>query len=214
MKKSSKLSIVGIVIFLIVATIIAINSGTNKNNSRVTKFDAEFRGEMPTPTIETNSETNSETNNETSNETNNETNSNITLTLSSDKGTVVPKPKPTLPTEIVADDTQESQTGENNMANTNLSNKEQNLVDKAKTMLTELRQNLKADDIKLVSIKSQEWSDGSLGCPEPGGMYIQMITSGYIIILEADNSLYQFNTDTRQTVKLCLIDGVDANKVK
>jgi len=209
MKKANKLSIVGIVIFLIVATIIAISSQGNQNNKRATKFDTGASGEIPTLIIEPTNET-----------SNDETNGNTTLILSSDKATVLPKPTATLitevvETEIVADDSAQAQIGENSVTNINVSSEQQKLVDKAKTMLTDLRKNknLKPSDVKLVSIESREWPNGALGCPEPGAMYIQMITSGYVIILEADNTQYQFNTDTRQSVKLCLIDNVEASSV-
>ncbi|MDQ3328852.1 MAG: hypothetical protein M3506_10065, partial [Chloroflexota bacterium] len=37
-----------------------------------------------------------------------------------------------------------------------------------------------AEDAVVVSITAQEWPDSALGCPEPGMMYQQVITPGYL----------------------------------
>ena len=36
-------------------------------------------------------------------------------------------------------------------------------------------------DLKLLSSEQSQWSDSSLGCPQPGVMYAQVITSGYVL---------------------------------
>lgn len=41
-------------------------------------------------------------------------------------------------------------------------------------------------DVTLVSSQEQEFSDSSLGCPEPGMSYLQALTSGHQVIVEAD----------------------------
>ena len=51
-----------------------------------------------------------------------------------------------------------------------------------------------ADDITVVSTEEVEWSDTSLGCPEPDGMYAQMITPGYLIVLETDGETYKYHS--------------------
>ncbi|WP_052665022.1 hypothetical protein [Nitriliruptor alkaliphilus] len=38
-------------------------------------------------------------------------------------------------------------------------------------------------DIEVVSAEEVTWSDGSLGCPEPDGMYTQALVPGYRIVL-------------------------------
>ena len=38
-----------------------------------------------------------------------------------------------------------------------------------------------SDEITVVSTEEVEWSDTSLGCPEPDGDVRQMITPGYLI---------------------------------
>jgi hypothetical protein len=42
------------------------------------------------------------------------------------------------------------------------------------------------EDIQVVSAERVTWSDGALGCPQPGEMYSQALVEGYRIILEVD----------------------------
>ena len=51
-----------------------------------------------------------------------------------------------------------------------------------------------SDEINVVSTEEMEWSDTSLGCPEPDGMYAQMITPGYLIVLETGGESYKYHT--------------------
>ena len=54
--------------------------------------------------------------------------------------------------------------------------------------------NTAAEEITVVSTEEMEWSDTSLGCPEPDGMYAQMITPGYLIVLETGGESYKYHT--------------------
>ena len=62
------------------------------------------------------------------------------------------------------------------------------------------------DVITLHSAKPVEWSDSSLGCPEPDTMYAQVITPGYQIVLSVDEHLYSYHTDDNDQVRYCLND--------
>lgn len=62
---------------------------------------------------------------------------------------------------------------------------------------------ISVDEIKLVSMEAVEWSDASLGCPQEGFMYAQVITPGYLMILEAQGEQYEYHTDTTTNVVLC-----------
>ncbi|MXX27541.1 MAG: hypothetical protein F4Z82_19095 [Caldilineaceae bacterium SB0668_bin_21] len=53
-----------------------------------------------------------------------------------------------------------------------------------------------SDEITVLSTEEVEWSDTSLGCPEPDGMYAQMITPGYLIVLETGGDSYKYHTST------------------
>ena len=70
------------------------------------------------------------------------------------------------------------------------------------------RTGLAAEAIQLVSVEPVEWSDASLGCPQPGMMYAQVITPGYRVVLEAEKQEYEYHTDTGRYVVLCGEDGL------
>jgi hypothetical protein len=58
-------------------------------------------------------------------------------------------------------------------------------------------------DVSVVSAAETEWRDSSLGCPKPGVNYLQVITPGYKITLEAQGKRYEYHTDTKQRVVRC-----------
>jgi hypothetical protein len=57
--------------------------------------------------------------------------------------------------------------------------------------------------VRLVSIESVSWPDASLGCPQPGQSYAEIIVPGYRIILEVGRHEYPYHTDTRDNFILC-----------
>ena len=65
------------------------------------------------------------------------------------------------------------------------------------------RLGVKENEISLVSVEAVTWNDSSLGCPEKGMMYIQVLTPGYRIILEVSGKQYDYRTDDRGYFKLC-----------
>ena len=71
---------------------------------------------------------------------------------------------------------------------------------------------VESDEITVVSTEGVEWSDTSLGCPEPDGMYAQMITPGYLIVLESGGNTYDYHTGTDPEGPLvqCTEDGTPA----
>jgi len=62
---------------------------------------------------------------------------------------------------------------------------------------------LAPEAIRLVSVEAVEWSDTSLGCPQPGMMYAQVITPGFLVVLEANGKQYAYHTDADRFVVLC-----------
>jgi hypothetical protein len=63
-----------------------------------------------------------------------------------------------------------------------------------------------AEEIILVSMEAVDWSDSSLGCPQEGFMYAQVITPGYLIELEAAGEPFEYHTDLEgNSVVLCKI---------
>lgn len=62
---------------------------------------------------------------------------------------------------------------------------------------------LSAGQITVVAVEAVDWNDSSLGCPQEGFMYAQVITPGYLIKLEAQGQPYEYHTDQGKTVVLC-----------
>jgi hypothetical protein len=65
------------------------------------------------------------------------------------------------------------------------------------------RLGLAPEAIRLVSAEAVKWSDASLGCPQPGMMYAQVITPGFRVLLEAGGKEYEYHTDQGRFVVLC-----------
>jgi hypothetical protein len=58
-------------------------------------------------------------------------------------------------------------------------------------------------DVRVVRSEGREWPDGGLGCPRPGEFYIQVITPGYLLLLQAGGRQYEYHTDSEQRFALC-----------
>ena len=59
------------------------------------------------------------------------------------------------------------------------------------------------DKLKVSSVETVTWLDGSLGCPEPDLMYTQALVAGYRIRIEAGGKTLDYHADKRGTVVLC-----------
>ena len=57
--------------------------------------------------------------------------------------------------------------------------------------------------INFIQAISATSSDSSLGCPQPGMAYSQVLTPGYLIQLQTDNRVYEYHTDADQLVVFC-----------
>jgi hypothetical protein len=58
--------------------------------------------------------------------------------------------------------------------------------------------------ISVVSVEATEWPDSSLGCPQPGRAYMQVITPGWTIRLTLDGQTYEYHANSNGTaVVLC-----------
>ncbi len=62
------------------------------------------------------------------------------------------------------------------------------------------RANVSADAITVKSVEPMEWRDSSLGCPQEGMMYMQVITPGYLIVLEMNGITYEYHTSYNNIV--------------
>jgi hypothetical protein len=56
------------------------------------------------------------------------------------------------------------------------------------------------EEPSVASVQAVEWSDTSLGCPQPDMMYAQVITPGYRIVLAAEGQLYVYHATASRAV--------------
>jgi hypothetical protein len=65
------------------------------------------------------------------------------------------------------------------------------------------RLNVSLDQIQVLDVQSRDWPDSSLGCPQPGTTYAQVITPGYLTMLGNGQRRYEYHTDRTTRVTLC-----------
>lgn len=56
---------------------------------------------------------------------------------------------------------------------------------------------------RLVRDQAMTWSDGSLGCPQPGEVYPQVLVPGYWIVFHAAGRDFDYRVDDRGRFRLC-----------
>jgi hypothetical protein len=78
----------------------------------------------------------------------------------------------------------------------------QNWIDHAQEDLAR-RLGIATTEIELVSYESKEWSDSSLGCPQPDMKYAQVPQDGFLIILAAGDSSYNYHGGGSRPPFLC-----------
>lgn len=76
------------------------------------------------------------------------------------------------------------------------------LIEMAKEDLAQ-RLSVTATSINLMEIEEVEWSDSSLGCPQPGMEYLQVITPGYRILLESNGSQHEYHSNRDAHLVYC-----------
>jgi hypothetical protein len=58
-------------------------------------------------------------------------------------------------------------------------------------------------EIKVVRAEAVVWNDGSLGCPKPGEVYIQILMNGYWVIVQVEGVEYDYRVSDSGHFKLC-----------
>ena len=78
----------------------------------------------------------------------------------------------------------------------------QPLVDQA---VADLASRLKIDASKIdtVSAQAMSWPDGSLGCPQPGMVYTQVMVDGSLIQLSVNGMAYSYHSGGSRAPFLC-----------
>ena len=78
----------------------------------------------------------------------------------------------------------------------------QNLINKATADLAQ-RLSVPIDDITVLESTTVTWPDGSLGCPQEGMAYAQVLTPGYLIRLQAGEQVFEYHASRRTEVVYC-----------
>jgi len=76
------------------------------------------------------------------------------------------------------------------------------LVDQAKKDLAQ-RLSILVNQIELIRAESVTWPDASLGCPQPGMVYADVLTPGYVILLTANNQEYEYHASRGTEIVYC-----------
>lgn len=78
----------------------------------------------------------------------------------------------------------------------------QNLIDKASADLAN-RLSIQIVEITVVEATAVVWPDGSLGCPEEGMVYAQVLTPGYLIRLQSGDQEFEYHASRGTEVVYC-----------
>jgi len=76
------------------------------------------------------------------------------------------------------------------------------LIESAKMDLAQ-RLSIPTSQIKAIETKEAIWPDASLGCPQPGVVYAQVQTPGYIIMLEYAGDKFEYHATIRGETLYC-----------
>lgn len=69
---------------------------------------------------------------------------------------------------------------------------QQVFIDKAIGNLLNSEEGITPGMISVESFEEEEFSDASLGCPEPGSSYAQVVTPGFKVMLSANDVVYDY----------------------
>jgi len=65
------------------------------------------------------------------------------------------------------------------------------------------RMSVSLAEVTVISSEAVTWSDGSLGCPQPGMSYTQALVPGYRILVQAGGQTLRYHAAARGAVKYC-----------
>jgi len=92
-----------------------------------------------------------------------------------------------IPTIVIPTESEPSPMPQN-LSSTNL----EMLIGMAKEDLAE-RLSIPVSEIILLDARDVTWSNSSLGCPQPGMAYAEVLTPGYLILLQANDREYEYH---------------------
>lgn len=71
------------------------------------------------------------------------------------------------------------------------------------------RLKVSAGQIEVVRSEEVEWPDASLGCPQEGMAYAQVVTPGFQVLLQVDGRVFDYHAGPDGDVFLCPSDEND-----
>lgn len=81
---------------------------------------------------------------------------------------------------------------------------EENEINKFARLELSKTLNIPLADITVEKVEEIQWTDGSLGCPEPGKFYTQAIVPGFKVILKVGEKFYYLHSDSSgKSFKIC-----------
>lgn len=78
----------------------------------------------------------------------------------------------------------------------------ENLIDMTKKDLAQ-RLSVSVGDISLIEAKAVVWPNASLGCPQPGMFYAEVLTPGYLILLSFGGIEYEYHAGRGAKITYC-----------
>ena len=60
-----------------------------------------------------------------------------------------------------------------------------------------------AAKLTVIHLEPRDWPDTALGCPEPGRIYAQVITPGWLVVISGDGQAIVYHTDQKAHAVLC-----------
>ncbi|MGZ8475679.1 MAG: hypothetical protein ACXWWQ_05560 [Candidatus Limnocylindria bacterium] len=65
------------------------------------------------------------------------------------------------------------------------------------------RADVDVDELEVVRAEAVTWPDGSLGCPQRGQSYIQVLIDGYHVVLEAAGEELDYRATSDGSFRYC-----------
>jgi hypothetical protein len=65
------------------------------------------------------------------------------------------------------------------------------------------RLNVDPEQVQVNRLERHEWLDGSVGCPQPGMYYVQVMTPGYLVLIVGAGKQLEYHTDTQALAMFC-----------
>ena len=76
------------------------------------------------------------------------------------------------------------------------------LIEKAKADLAQ-KLTISVAEINIMEATAVTWPDSSLGCPQEGMAYAEVLTPGYLILLEYSGNTFEYHASSRDTIITC-----------